>query len=279
MRFFAPILLLSFSLISCAAKHPVPANPATSNKTEKEIEQTTEFLPQQIESNLGEAIFIRILRTTKQLAVSDEFKTYTAEITKKLAESSHRPALNYETIILDSKDPLAMGLPGGKILISKGFLDLVKSESEYANLIANQIGHIAKQHLLHDLMMNPEFAESLTSGDVSERAIKQSIFILLDLGFGVKMINSADRLAPTYAMHVGYETTALQTLLTSVQTMMSKKHSYGKTDLTFDMLSHRVSMNGVFVKGLSSTDKSGFPKAEDRFAAMFKKIKPVKKKQ
>ena len=91
-------------------------------------------------------------------------------------------------------------------------LDLVKTESEYANLIANQIAHIARQHLIHDVMMNVEYAEALKAGDITERTIKQSIFILFDLGFGPKMVNSADRLAPTYAMHVGYATNGLLAL-------------------------------------------------------------------
>lgn len=116
---------------------------------------------------------IRILRTYKSLEVSEEFKTYTNDITKKVGENSHRPALNYQTVILDSKETIAIGLPGGKIVISKGMLDLVKTESEYANLIANQIAHIARQHLIHDVMMNVEYAEALKAGDITERTIKQ----------------------------------------------------------------------------------------------------------
>lgn len=278
MRFFVAILALSFSLISCS-HHKAPASPTSSEKTGKEIEQTKEFLPLQVETSFGEAILIRILRTYKSLEVSEEFKTYTNDITKKVGENSHRPALNYQTVILDSKETLAIGLPGGKIVISKGMLDLVKTESEYANLIANQIAHIARQHLIHDVMMNVEYAEALKAGDITERAIKQSIFILFDLGFGPKMVNSADRLAPTYAMHVGYATNGLLTLLESLKVSMDKKHIYGKSDQTFDMMNHRTSMNAVFSKSLESVDKTGFPKAEDRFASMIKKIKPVKKKK
>lgn len=278
MRFLIAILALSFGLISCST-HKAPISPAAGEKKGNEIETTVEFLTPQVETSFGEAIFIRILRTYKNLEVSEEFKAYTNDITKKLGENSHRPALNYQTFILDSKETIAFGLPGGKVVISKGMLDLVKTESEYANLIANQIAHIARQHLIHDVMMNVEFAEALKAGDITERTIKQSIFILFDLGFGPKMVNSADRLAPTYAMHVGYATNGLLTLLESLRTSMDKKHAYGKTDQTFDMINHRTSMNAVFAKSLESVDKAGFPKAEDRFAAMIKKIKPVKKKK
>jgi predicted Zn-dependent protease len=278
MRFFVTILTLSLGLISCA-HHQTPTSLAAGEKMGKSIESTIEFLPATIETALGESIFSRMLRTTKKFETSEEFKTYANGITKKIGENSHRPALNYETIILDLSDPVAVGLPGGKILISKGFLDLIKTESEFANLIANQIAHIAKQHLVHDLMMNAEYAEAFKSGNVTERIVKQSIFILFDLGFVVSMVNSADRLAPTYAMHVGYNTNGLVTLLETLKKSMEKKQTFGKADQSFDMINHRTSMNTVFAKSLETANKSGFPKAEDRFAAMIKKIKPIKNKQ
>ncbi len=278
MRFFVVILALSLGFVSCA-HHSAPAPVANASKNGKEIEATIEFLPQQVETALGEAIYGRILRNYKRLEISDEFKTYANDIAKKIGENSHRTNLNYETIILDSKETIAVGLPGGKVLISKGFLDLIKNESEFANLISNQIAHIARQHLVHDLMKDVEYSKELNTGEISERAIRQAVFILFDLGFVVNMTNSADRLAPTYAMHVGYATNGLQTLLESLKQSMDKKQTYGKADQSFDMINHRVSMNSVFAKSLDSTDKSGFPKAEDRFAAMIKKIKPIKKKQ
>lgn len=277
MRIYALILALSFTLVSCAQK-PSPKSASYAEKPKNKIEETVEFLPPQVETALGEAIYSRMMRTQKKLEVSEEFQAYLNEVSKKIGENTHRPKLNYETIILDSKEVVAFGLPGGRVLISKGYLDLVKTESELANLIANQQAHIARQHLIHDLMMNAEFAQALNKADVTTRVIQQSIFILTEQGFVVQMINSADRLAPTYAMHVGYSTDGLLNLLISLKNAYEKKGGYGKTDQTFDMINHRVSMNRVYTKNLETTDKSGFPKSEDRFMAMIKKIKPVKKK-
>ena len=121
MRFFITTLALSFGLISCST-HKAPISPAAGEKKGNEIETTVEFLTPQVETSFGEAIFIRILRTYKNLEVSEEFKAYTNDITKKLGENSHRPALNYQTFILDSKETIAFGLPGGKVVISKGML-------------------------------------------------------------------------------------------------------------------------------------------------------------
>jgi predicted Zn-dependent protease len=277
MKLFSTILL-ALALVSCA-HHKAPSNPATGEKMPSKIESNFEFLPIEIETNLGEALHIRILRTYKSLDVSEEFKTYANDITKKIGENSHRTKLNYQVSFLDSKDLIALGLPGGKVLISKGYLDLIKNESEFANLIGNQIAHIAKQHLIHDLFKDAEYAKYFSKGEVTERAQQQAIFILFELGFVTEMVNTADRLAPIYAMHVGYDTTGLLSLLERVNESMSKAGKYGKSDLSFNMINHRTSMNKVFVKSLEGKDKSGFPKAEDRYQSMIKKIKPVIKKK
>ncbi|MEZ4846084.1 MAG: M48 family metalloprotease [Bdellovibrionota bacterium] len=271
MRFLLATFL-AFTLVSCA-NHKAPNSPATGEKMVK-MDPNFEFLPANVETALGEAIHIRILKTYKNLDVSEEFKTYANEITKKVGENSHRSQLKYEVSYLDTKEILAFGLPGGKVLLSKGYLDIVRNESEFANLIANQVAHIANQHLIHDLFKDAEHAKYLEKGEVTERATQQAVFILFELGFTTAFINTADRLAPTYAMHIGYDINGLLNLLERVNESMSKSGKYGKSDLTFNMISHRTSMNKVFVKSLEAKDRSGFPKSEDRFAMMFKKSNP-----
>ena len=277
MRFLSTVLLLTFALGSCAhQQQPVSVSKADSEKKENVLDEN--LVSANAEKALGEAMFGSLLRKQKFLEISDEFKTYTAEITKKLGENSNRPDITYEVFFLDSKEFLTGGFPGGKIVISKAFLTTIKTESQFANLIANQIAHIAKQHLIKNILRDSEYAAALKAETVTERMQQQAAFVLFDMGFDVDMINEADRLAPTYAMHVGYDINGLRSLLIAVQEMMSKT-KYGNTDYNYNWMSHRTSMNGVFVKGLEKFDKSGFPKAEDRFAAMMKKIKPVKKKK
>lgn len=275
MRFLFASFILSLGLVSCAHNHSVST--AKDEKptciTEKDLINST------TEKALGEAIFAQILHKEKTLPVSDDFKTYTAEITKNLSEVSNRTELGYEVQFIDSKEFIALGLPGGKIVISKSFLNIIKSESEYANVIANQMAHIAKQHLVQNLLKNSEYAAALKAGTVTERTIQQSIFILTDMGFEENMVNEADRLAPTYAMHAGYDVHGMQNVLTNLGVAMAKNRTYGKSDLSFDMINHRSSMSSVFAKALDTADKKDFPKTEDRFAAMIKKIKPIKKKK
>lgn len=278
MRFFLAAILFSFGLISCVHKQQ-PATPAKAVEQKTNSLMDADLVSSNAEKALGETIFTDFLHKYKLLEVSDDFKTYASDITKKIAENSHRPQVAYEVFFVDSKEFIAAGLPGGKILISKSFLNVIKTESEFANLIANQIAHIAKQHLLKNILKDSDYAAALKTETVNKRMQQQATFVLFELGFDIDMVNEADRLAPTYAMHVGYDTASLLSLLKSVQNVMVKTNTYGKTEYSYNLMTHRTSMNGVFVRGLEKMDRSGFPKAEDRFAAMMKKIKPAKKKK
>jgi predicted Zn-dependent protease len=274
MRLFAAISILSLSLVSCA-HHSKPTTVSKSADVQTLDLTDPDILARSSEEALGEALFGEMLKRYKVLPVSEEFTTYTNEITKNVADYSNRPSVHYRIIILDSKTTYVFGLPGGRVLISKGLLDLIKTESEYACLIGDEIAHIAKQHLIQTLMKNKDYAKQLPEGNISARVVQQGLFELLELGYDVDFINEADRLAPAYAMHAGYDTNALLTLLQDLDAYNKKNKLVGRTDQSYDMLSHRTSMNTVFVKALESVDKSSFPKPKDQFTAMLKKIKPL----
>lgn len=270
------ILLLSLSfLFSC--KHAGNVSTAREQKKSDPLIEKN-LLSVNSETSLGETVYSEILKKYKQLAISQEFETYLTEVATHIGSVSHRTDLKYEIVLLDTKETFAYGLPGGKIVLGAGILKIIKNESEFANWIANQIAHIAKQHLIKSLMKNSDYAKILTEGTIDSQITKQGYLTLSEIGFNVTDINEADRLAPAYAIHFGYDHKALANLLEQLRLHMSK-NGYGKTDQSFDMISHRTSMNQIFVRSLEATDKTQFPKIQDRFADMMKKIKPTPAKK
>lgn len=267
--------MISLWLVSCAHPQKISTPKDPSKSTDSLVDPN--LIPSVTEQRVGEAIATEVLKKYKKLDVSEEFQNYANDIAQNVGKHSHRTDVKYNVFFLDSKDAIALGLPGGKILISKGFLNLIQTESEFASLIGNQIAHIAKQHLVKNLMKNSDYAQSFQTGSISERLIQQSMIELFALGYDINFINEADRLGSTYAMHCGYDIRAFQGLLQKLLKQYEKKRAYGFTDQTFDMMNHRTSMNQVFIQSLEKTDRSSFPKFEDRFATMIKKIKPVKK--
>lgn len=280
MKNYAPFLFLTL-ILSCShsAKVSTPAvvqKKADASTQESIIDESV--LASGTEIALGESIASKLGMKYKILPISAEFQTYANDIAKKIAENSHRPSVQYQLSVLQTKELIAVGAPGGHILISKGFLEAIQTEHEFANLLANEIAHIAKQHLIITLIHNVIYAKSLEEGNITDRIAKQAWFEIFDQGYSYDAINEADRLAPTYAMHAGYNVQGLLVLLQRVQATMEKKRSYGWGDLDADRLAHRVSMNQIFVKSLDKVVKTSFPKAEDKYKAMLKKLPaPVKR--
>lgn len=275
-------LLLIAPLLAIACSHS--AKISTPAPTAAPTAQSESILDESIlnsgtEIALGESVATAFSMKYKLLPVSQEFQEYADKIANKISENSNRPSVHYEVTLLDTKDFVALDAAGGRILLSKGFLDVVQTESEFANLLANQIAHVAKQHLVTILIHNVQYAKLLDEGTITNRLSKQARFELLDQGYDYDYINEADRLAPTYAMHVGYDVHGLLTLLQRVQSIMEKKHSYGLGEWDSDRMAHRVSMNQVFAKSLEKIDKTGFPKSEDRYKEMLKKLPVPKKKK
>ncbi|MCX6345378.1 MAG: M48 family metalloprotease [Armatimonadetes bacterium] len=70
----------------------------------------------------------------------------TVEVPAKYG-SSDVVKFNYEFKIVEDKDANAFSLPGGKIYINSGLLDLVSSDSELAGVLAHEIAHAAHHHV------------------------------------------------------------------------------------------------------------------------------------
>ncbi len=71
---------------------------------------------------------------------------YVDRIGQALAANSPRQDVRYSFHILAMDEPNAFALPGGHIYISRGLLALTNDESELANVLGHEIGHVAARH-------------------------------------------------------------------------------------------------------------------------------------
>jgi predicted Zn-dependent protease len=69
---------------------------------------------------------------------------------QSLAQASDRPETfgGYHFLILDSQEINAFAAPGGLILITRGMLQLCRSEDEAAAVLAHEIAHVENNHAL-----------------------------------------------------------------------------------------------------------------------------------
>jgi len=80
------------------------------------------------------------------LAQDSELQGYVEEIGQRLARHSPRRGVNYRFQVVEMDEPNAFALPDGRIYVSRGLVVLTNSESELANVIAHEIGHVAARH-------------------------------------------------------------------------------------------------------------------------------------
>lgn len=75
-----------------------------------------------------------------------ELAAYVDELGQALARHSPRQDVRYRFHVVAMDEPNAFALPGGHIYVSRGLLALLNDESELANVLGHEIGHVAARH-------------------------------------------------------------------------------------------------------------------------------------
>jgi predicted Zn-dependent protease len=115
-------------------------NPLSGNAEFRIISEAQEI-------EIGQAQFpVLIDEMGGEYTTFPELSAYVASIGQRLAAVSDRPNLPYQFVVVNSSVRNAMCLPGGKIIVTKGLLKSLKSESELAAVLAHEIGHANARH-------------------------------------------------------------------------------------------------------------------------------------
>jgi Zn-dependent protease with chaperone function len=82
-----------------------------------------------------------------QIVTDPEVVSYVNRIGQKIAKTMGRNEFQYEFYVYrDDNDVNAFALPGGKIFIATGLLNLIGTEAELAGLIGHEVGHAVLSH-------------------------------------------------------------------------------------------------------------------------------------
>jgi predicted Zn-dependent protease len=75
-----------------------------------------------------------------------EVQSLVTRVGLKMARSSERPNLPWEFNVVDSNEPNAYALPGGKLSITRGLISKMESEDQLASVLGHEIGHVTAKH-------------------------------------------------------------------------------------------------------------------------------------
>ncbi|MFN3976408.1 MAG: M48 family metalloprotease [Aquificaceae bacterium] len=193
------LILVSSSLFSCAG--------ATSGRT------FLNLLPEQKEIEIGKSYVPYAIEEFDGLYPDRQVQEYIRSVGFSLAKVAERK-LPYEFYLVNSSQVNAFALPGGPVMITRGLLLRLDSESELANVLAHELGHINARH--HARFLEKQFGLSLllnigailVGGKPYGEALLQFGQIgasLLTLKFSRDQEREADRYGLIYAYRAGYD--------------------------------------------------------------------------
>ena len=180
-------------------------------------EEVAEIIPTEWETSLGESL---VEPAVRQLAMFDTAVTTawcTARpghgvleaLTRRLAPAESAYRFRVHVVSLEMVN--AFALPGGQIVLTRGFLRFVESPDEVAGVLAHEIGHVVRRHTTSAVIeaLGLAFLFGVMLGDPGTAAIGSAGEILVGLGFRREAEMEADASAIELLERAGMSTRGL----------------------------------------------------------------------
>jgi predicted Zn-dependent protease len=150
--------------------------------------------------------------------------TVVALAAAELREPDDRPypLKGYRFIPVQSEQVNAVGMPGGFVAVTRGVFRAARSEDELAAVLAHEIAHVQKGHVMRPVEAARE-QENLTSAMLAGtspvvhaffgKAVSAGADFVLDKGYGKANELEADAFATSILSRAGYDPAALRAFL------------------------------------------------------------------
>lgn len=226
----------------------------------------------------GRNLAARILGNYK--AIRDEkLIRYVNIVGKGLSLYSGRPDLKFHFIPLDSDEINAFATPGGYIFITNGALKAMDNEAQLACVLAHEIAHVTKKHVVKRLNIKGDDASGFSAlstvvGGGTEavktvfvKAMDDAAGILFEKGYKLDEEMDADSTGMMIAALTGYDPKELATFLESVRGFEKPDASYKEKQPQY-----RVRLSSIKATLVQNgMDQKKFAKARSRFHAKLNK--------
>lgn len=182
------------------------------------------ILPEEYVASQGHNAF-RQMKKQERVSTNPKHNAMVKRIAKRVAEVSdiELPKTEWEFVVFENKAVNAFALPGGKVGVYTGLINLVDSDDELAAVIGHEIAHVACRHGNKRLSQGIGIAlggvlleNSMRDKDRSDRQAARlgyglSSQLLLALPYGRKQETEADERGLMYAALAGYDPRAAVT--------------------------------------------------------------------
>jgi len=187
-------------------------NPITGRKSMVAITSAEEL----VQGEVSFQGFRSTVRTVTDERLTVRVKRVGDRIAKAVGEQM--PGARWEFVVFDSQEANAFALPGGKVGVYAGLLDLAENDSELAIVIGHEIGHVMARHgaerMTQAMVIAGVGALSAAAVEENTDAKTRDLFLLAYGGattvWGVlphsrSNESEADRMGIIYAARAGYD--------------------------------------------------------------------------
>jgi predicted Zn-dependent protease len=141
-------------------------------------------------------------RYDAQKTPNDRDFLYLNDLMEHISRRARKP-FEYQVYVLSSPVPNAMALPGGVILVTRGLLATLQSESELVAVLAHELGHVELSHCF-DAVKFELLTRKLGSAPLGQLA-DLAVRLLVAHSFTKSQEGEADEYAYVLLLHGSYE--------------------------------------------------------------------------
>lgn len=156
----------------------------------------TNLIPLSVEDKLSEVVESNIISSENLVIKNDSVDNAIALITSRLLNSIDNSLYNYQFTVIDNEDVNAFTIPGAKIFICKGLITFADTPEEVAAVLAHEIGHAEKRHVVNKIVKELGIGlvfTIITGGDPG--IITEIIRLVASTGFDRDQEKEADEFA------------------------------------------------------------------------------------
>jgi metalloendopeptidase OMA1, mitochondrial len=172
------------------------------------------LIPMSQEIALGKQAYKSVLKDHKN-SDNEPLNSLLRRAGKRIAAVSHLPKLDWEFRLIDSKDKNAFALPGGKVAVYTGMLEICKNEAGLATVLSHEIAHVIARHGAQRMSQQLILTGALMGASLSLKNNTQRNIIMSALGLGVLYgitlpfsrgdEGEADQIGLVYMAKAGYD--------------------------------------------------------------------------
>ncbi len=184
-------------------------------RTAGQVVQTMLPISTEKEIEIGRGIAATVLGRYP-LAQDPALTQYVNLVGLAVAEEAPRPDITYRFAVLETPDVNAFAAPGGYVFVTRGALALMENEAELAGVLAHEVGHVNRRHVVEGIRKSDFWREvrdqAGITGTTLDRAVGAGSNVLFS-GYSRQDEAEADSLGVEYAASAGYDPGGLPTFV------------------------------------------------------------------